>query len=171
MADAVPACIDRGERWKLLGFVDDDPGRTDTTIDGLPVLGPIDTVRARTDTRLVVGTGSTGQLHQQAPHRQAPRPANGPVCVNRAPGCVDLLFHDDRRRHVVLAGTVATTSVRIGNHVAIMPGVVLTHDDLIEDYATLTSGVRLGGTVHIGTGAYIGAGALCARAYRSACGR
>ena len=45
---------------------------------------------------------------------------------------------------VALADVVATTSVRIGAHVALMPGIVLTHDDDIGDYATLASGVRLG---------------------------
>ena len=61
---------------------------------------------------------------------------------------------------MILAGTVATASVVVGNHVAVMPGVILTHDDVIDDYATITSGVRLGGGVHVGTGAYLGAGIL-----------
>jgi acetyltransferase-like isoleucine patch superfamily enzyme len=41
-----------------------------------------------------------------------------------------------------------------------MPATVITHDDDISDFATLTSGVRLGGSVVIGRGAYVGAGAL-----------
>jgi acetyltransferase-like isoleucine patch superfamily enzyme len=36
----------------------------------------------------------------------------------------------------------------------------LTHDDVVHDYATITSGVRLGGDVTVAQGAYIGAGAL-----------
>jgi len=39
-------------------------------------------------------------------------------------------------------------------------GVVITHDDVVEDYATLAAGVRVGGGVRIGRGAYVGAGAL-----------
>ena len=41
-----------------------------------------------------------------------------------------------------------------------MPHVILTHDDVVGDFATLASGVCLGGNVHIGRCAYIGAGAL-----------
>jgi acetyltransferase-like isoleucine patch superfamily enzyme len=61
---------------------------------------------------------------------------------------------------VVLAGVVATTGVAIGAHVAVMPSVVLTHDDVVGDFATLGSGARLAGGVTVGEGAYIGAGAL-----------
>jgi sugar O-acyltransferase (sialic acid O-acetyltransferase NeuD family) len=159
-ADAVRACIDRGDHWKLLGFVDDDPDRTDTTIDGLSVLGPIETVRARTDTALVVGTGRPDNYTSRLRIvRRLGLPRDRYASIVHP----DASISDSTTigaGTVVLAGTVTTTSVRIGNHVAIMPGVVLTHDDLIEDYATITSGVRLGGTVQIGTGAYIGAGAL-----------
>ncbi len=162
------ACIDRGERWKLLGFVDDDPGRTDTTIDGLPVLGPIDTVRPHTDTRLVVGTGRPDNYTSRLRIvRRLALPTDRYASIVHPDASISYSTTIGAGT-VVLAGTVTTTSVRIGNHVAIMPGVVLTHDDLIEDYATLTSGVRLGGTVHIGTGAYIGGGRACARGYPSA---
>jgi acetyltransferase-like isoleucine patch superfamily enzyme len=41
-----------------------------------------------------------------------------------------------------------------------MPSVVFTHDDVIEDFATIGSGARLAGGVTVGEGAYIGAGAL-----------
>ena len=37
-----------------------------------------------------------------------------------------------------------------------MPGVVMTHDDVVDDYATLCAGAVLGGGVHVGRGAYIG---------------
>jgi acetyltransferase-like isoleucine patch superfamily enzyme len=41
-----------------------------------------------------------------------------------------------------------------------MPQVILTHDDTVDDFGTLASGVRLGGQVHIGQCAYLGAGAM-----------
>jgi acetyltransferase-like isoleucine patch superfamily enzyme len=37
-----------------------------------------------------------------------------------------------------------------------MPGVTITHDDVVGDFATLAAGVSLGGGVKVGRAAYIG---------------
>ena len=55
---------------------------------------------------------------------------------------------------VLLAHVAVTAAVSIGAHVALMPHVTLTHDDVVEDFATLASGARLGGRVHIGQSAH-----------------
>ena len=61
---------------------------------------------------------------------------------------------------ILLAHTVLTAAVSVGSHVAVMPHVILTHDDVVGDFATMASGACLGGNVHVGRCAYIGAGAL-----------
>jgi acetyltransferase-like isoleucine patch superfamily enzyme len=57
---------------------------------------------------------------------------------------------------VLLAHTVLTANVHVGDHVVAMPHVTLTHDDQVSDFVTLCAGVSLGGTVCVGAGAYLG---------------
>jgi sugar O-acyltransferase (sialic acid O-acetyltransferase NeuD family) len=159
-AEAIRALNDTGERWRLAGYLDDDPARHGTEVDGLRVLGGTGELRDMPGTSVVVCTGRPGDYTSRSrivgrlglpaeryatiTHPSASVPATSAV----GPGSV------------LLAQTVLTAGVTVGAHVAIMPHVVLTHDDVIEDFATLASGVCLGGGVRVGPGAYLGAGAL-----------
>jgi sugar O-acyltransferase (sialic acid O-acetyltransferase NeuD family) len=158
-AEAVRAVNAAQPTWELLGFLDDDPGRRGELIDGLPVLAAIDAVHDHPDAQVVICTG---------------RPTN---YVSR-PRIAERLGLDDARYatvihptatmgstcrvgvgSVLLAHVDLTADVAIGRHVAVMPQAVLTHDARVEDYATLGSGVLVGGGSRIAEGAYIGAGA------------
>jgi sugar O-acyltransferase (sialic acid O-acetyltransferase NeuD family) len=147
--------------WDLLGFLDDEPALLGREFEGAEVLGPVDGgVAAHPDASIVVCTGN--------PQNYFSRPA----IVRRlglAPDRYATIIHPAASMAqtagighgtVILAGAVATAHCRIGNHVAVMPMVAIIHDDLIGDFATLASGVRLGGDVRVELGAYLGAGAI-----------
>ncbi len=147
--------------WQLLGFADDDTSLQGRNLEGARVLGPIaEVVADHPEARVVVCTGRPDNYFTRPrlvarmdlpPDRFAtlvhPAAVVGPS-TSVGPGSV------------LLAGVVCTAAVTVGAHVAVMPGSVLTHDDVIGDYATIASGVRLGGSVTVGTGAYLGAGAM-----------
>ena len=146
--------------WTVLGFCDDDPARHGTAVDGLPVLGPAELVHDHPNAAVLLCTGSPRNFVSRAalasrldlpPERYGrlvhPAAAVPPGTV-LGPGTV------------LLAGVVVTSPQRIGAHVAVMPQVVLTHDDRVGDYATLASRVALGGGVVVEPGAYLGAGSL-----------
>ncbi|MEU9453457.1 acetyltransferase [Streptomyces sp. NPDC048277] len=157
--ETAQAVADAGE-FKLLGHLDDNPALHGTEVDGVPVLGGCDLVHELTHARVVICVGN-------------PRDYAARARLVRRFG-----LSDDRYATVVhptasvsetsavgpgsvlLAHCVLTAAVRVGAHVAVMPHVVLTHDDVVEDFATITSGVRLGGGVRLRQGAYVGSGAL-----------
>lgn len=60
---------------------------------------------------------------------------------------------------IICAGVIATTNIRIGQHVHVNLNCTIGHDAVIGDYATLSPGVHVSGHVHIGEGAFIGTGA------------
>lgn len=57
---------------------------------------------------------------------------------------------------IILDGAVVTADVVIGRHTVVMPNCTITHDDVLDDFATLAAGVALGGGVRVGQGAYLG---------------
>ena len=161
-AEAVRAVNATTPTWRLLGYLDDDPARHGSLVGGLPVLGPIEAVDAHPRAQVVLCTG---------------RPDN---YASRRRLAERLGLSDDRYATVIhptasigsscrvgagsvlLAHVDLTADVVVGRHVAVMPQVVLTHDVHVDDFATLASGVRVGGGCHIETGSYVGSGA-CVR--------
>jgi sugar O-acyltransferase (sialic acid O-acetyltransferase NeuD family) len=57
-------------------------------------------------------------------------------------------------------GVVITSNIRIGAHFHGNIHSIVEHDCMIGDFVTFAPGVRCNGAIHIGDGAYIGAGAV-----------
>ena len=158
-AEAVRALNAVQPRWLLRGFLDDNDELHGEMVGGLPILGPVEMVHDHPDAAVVITTG---------------RPDN---YVSRRLLYRRLGLHDERYATIVhpmasigetcqlgpgsvlLAHATLTADVTIGSHVAVMPQVVIPHDARVDDFATLASGVRVGGGCHIAEGAYIGSGA------------
>jgi sugar O-acyltransferase (sialic acid O-acetyltransferase NeuD family) len=141
---------------EVLGFLDDDLSLREQTMGRWPVLGSVDDVGAYGEAALVVCVGR-GAGRQQVVARLAERGigsdrystiVDGSVTV--PPSCTVGVGS------VILGGVVLTTAVLLGRHVVVMPNATLTHDDRLDDYATICAGVALGGNVTIGSRAYIG---------------
>jgi sugar O-acyltransferase (sialic acid O-acetyltransferase NeuD family) len=157
---AINAAAAEGPSWDLLGFLDDDEARWGCSVSGTTVLGGLDRLAEMPDTRVVVCTGHPGNFasRRRIVERLALAPERYATLVHPAatvpPSCTL------GTGTVILAGVVATTDVEIGSHVAVMPQAVFTHDDRLDDFVTVGSGVRLAGAVHVQEGAYLGGGAL-----------
>ncbi|MGW7436407.1 NeuD/PglB/VioB family sugar acetyltransferase [Streptomyces sp. NPDC054849] len=165
--DAAAADVARGRPgWRLAGHLDDDPALHGLDVDGVPVLGGCDRVHALPAARVVVCVGSPRDYAVRARLvRRLGLPAARYATVVH-PTAVVSGSSVVGAGSVLLAHCVLTAAVRVGAHVAVMPHTVLTHDDEVGDFATLASGVRLGGGVRVERGAYVGAGALVRESVR-----
>jgi sugar O-acyltransferase (sialic acid O-acetyltransferase NeuD family) len=157
--ETAQAVADAGE-FTLLGHLDDNAALHGTEVDGVPVLGGCDLVRELPNARVVVCVGNPRDYAARARlvHRLA-LPVERYATVVHPTAAVSATSRIGPGS-VLLAHCALTAAVRVGAHVAVMPHVVLTHDDVVEDFATLTSGVRLGGSARLERGAYVGSGAL-----------
>ena len=159
-AQAVAAVNAVRPTWRLLGFLDDDPALTGKQIDGVGILGGSDLVHKHPQAHVVVCVGSPRGLYSRAlvVHRLG-LPAERYATVVHPTAVIsrDSVVGPGT---VLLAHTVLTAAVTVGSHIAVMPQAVLTHDCVLEDYVTIASGVRLGGTCRLERGVYLGAGAV-----------
>lgn len=157
--EAARAADDTGE-FTLLGHLDDNPALHGTEVDGVPVLGGCDLVHALPEARVVICVGNPRDYAARARLvRRLGLPEERYATVVHPTAAVSATSTVGPGT-VLLAHCALTAAVRVGAHVAVMPQVVLTHDDVVEDFATLASGVRLGGSARLERGAYAGSGAL-----------
>ena len=159
-AEAVAAVNRQAPTWELCGFVDDDPALAGTTVDGIPVLGPVDLVHRMPDVAVVVCTGHPGNYfsRKRLVDRLALPDDRYATLVHPSAALAGSTTIGPGT--VVLAQVVATVAVAIGSHVGVMPGAVFTHDVSVGDFATVGARAVLSGRVCVGEGAYLGAGAL-----------
>lgn len=145
----------RQSQFRVVGVLDDDPTLHGTDIGGVPVLGGVELAAQLPGSFLVcVGAGSGRR-------RIVERLAESGIGDERFATLVDdfAAIADNSligAGTVILTGTVLTADVIVGRHVVIMPNCTLTHDDIVDDFATLAAGVSVGGVVHIGAEAYLG---------------
>jgi sugar O-acyltransferase (sialic acid O-acetyltransferase NeuD family) len=157
---AVHAMNSAGARWDLLGYLDDDPSLTGRLVDGTPVLGGLHELELLPNASVVVCTGRPGNYASRPRLVEALGLPSERFATITHPSAVISTSSIVGSGSVLLACTVLTAAAWVGSHVAVMPHVTITHDDIIEDFATLGSGTRLGGGVRICLSAYVGAGAL-----------
>lgn len=137
---------------QVAGILDDNPALHGTTLNGVPVLGPLQ-LAARRDEQLLLCAGKGASRAAMSRRLDLPqRRFATHISAHAVLGSTVAVGSGS----IILAGCTATSDVRIGRHVVLMPRVVLTHDDVLEDFATLAAGTALAGSVHVGREAYMG---------------
>jgi sugar O-acyltransferase (sialic acid O-acetyltransferase NeuD family) len=145
----------RQSQFRIIGILDDDPTLHGTEIGGVQVLGGVELAAQQPGSFLVcVGAGSGRRRVVERLTQLGIGSERFATLVDETVALSDNSFIGDGS--VILAGTVLTADVIVGRHVVVMPNCTLTHDDIVDDFATLAAGVAVGGVVRIGAEAYLG---------------
>lgn len=157
IAGAVRDVNQRELHWDLLGYLDDDPALHGAQIDGLPVLGLLETA-GRSEAQVIIGVArakNPGVRRSIVERLNLPRERyativhpSASVSPHAKTGAGTAILHNV----VITSGTV------VGDHVLILQNVTMAHDQVVEDFVTIAPGATIAGGVRLKQGSYIGAG-------------
>lgn len=153
----VIADIIRLQGHTVVGYLDDEPSLIDQYIDGVPVLGNIDTYSSFSYDKIVLGIGSN-QTRASLRIGRLKDIADGYWHQAIHPTAIIGNFTTIGVGTVVMAGVIINPHTEIHQHVIINTGAIVEHGCLIDSYAHVAPGVNLAGGVRIGAGTLVGIG-------------
>ena len=156
LAREVIAMLADSSHQRVVGVIDDNAAALGSGFGGVPVLGAIEDAAVLATARplLCVGAGS-------AREHIAKRLAARGILLAEYATVLDPSVRNPGHcpigpGSVLLANVTLTADLTVESHVVMMPGATITHDNVIEDFATIAAGVSLGGGVRVGRAAYLG---------------
>lgn len=158
VAEVLRNGFSRESMTEVLGFIDDDPLRHRTMVDGLRVLGGWDWFEKHGDAqvRLICAVGDPPLARRLVRRAHA----LGLVFTNAISGAAHISPLSELGVGVVVfPNVVINTGAVIGNYVTINVGASISHDAVVGDFTNLNPGARLAGGVVLGECCYIGMGA------------
>lgn len=150
----VAAAIADNKTRLVIGFLDEGPARPGNSIDGIKVLRAIGDVVEFPIAHPLVCIGNMAARQRIVARLGAlrVRPARYSTIVDKPAHVVG--SSSVRRRRARVADVVVTASVSVGARVAPVPGVVFTHDEAVDDYATFAAWVAVSANAPVGRAAY-----------------
>ncbi len=150
----------RAAGWALVGFADDDPGKRDRDVDGVPVIATgWAELAALCQARGAAAVCGLGDNELRRRGFEALRAASVALASVIHPAAVIAPSATLGLGCVVLAGAIVNPGAQLGDDVIINTAASVDHDSQVGDHAHLSPGVHTGGTVTIGAGAHLGVGA------------
>ena len=143
------------KRFRLLGFIDDNPRLVGAVVNDIPVLGDNEYINYLTLCSFVIGIGSNSV--RSSLFDQFCSIGFCPVTIRHPYSSVSNSASLGKGV-VVCAGAVVSSQAQIGNNVIINTSSSVDHHCTIGDHAHIAPGVRLGGEVVVGEKALVGIG-------------
>jgi sugar O-acyltransferase (sialic acid O-acetyltransferase NeuD family) len=142
-----------------IGFLDDNAALWGSTVEGLPVIGPLASARDIRDCQFVNSIGSPASYtHIEQLIARTGVPFERFATLIHPTASVSRTARLGRGV-VVFQHVSITSNVIVGDHVVILANTVVSHNDEIGDFTCVAGGAKISGRVRIGRGCYVGTGA------------
>lgn len=141
--------------FSILHCYDDDATKQGSTLDGLPVVGPVSSFSQGAVWKCVLAIGDNQtrrNLAKDIPWAEWATAAHTHAYV-----------HESVRLGsgtVICAGAIVQPNAQIGSHCIINTGATVDHDCVIGDFCHVGPGCNLGGGVTLGEGSLMGIGSV-----------
>jgi sugar O-acyltransferase (sialic acid O-acetyltransferase NeuD family) len=143
--------------WHIIGFVDDDPAKANTSVWGFPVLGPLELLATELrGVHVANNIASSTAVRRKVVERLT---GYGVVPVTLIHPSVDMRRVEIGEGTVIYEGNIISPCVTIGKHCIIGFHNVIGHESLLGDFVAVAPGCVIPGRIVIEEGVYIGAGA------------
>jgi sugar O-acyltransferase (sialic acid O-acetyltransferase NeuD family) len=156
VADLVRASAADDDRWRLIGFVDDDSSLHGLEVLGLPVLGDHRWLSGR-QTAVALGVGAPAARRRAWAALQEVGAVETPALVH--PTAYVGLGVELGAGTIVGAHATLTADVVVGRCAIVNVGATVSHNARLADFATVAPGAHLAGNVRLEEGADVGIGA------------
>lgn len=138
--------------WDFIGFVDD--GVQGETVEGYPILGPVDHFfNMSADTWVVVAIADSRSRMEFVRQLQG-QGRKLATLIHPSVSMSD--YVSIGAGSIICSGAVITTNVTLGQAAIVNPGCFIGHDTELGDFVSLMPAANLAGEVRVGEGCYFG---------------
>jgi len=147
------------EKYKILGFIDDNRSLKEKTIENLPILGGFEWFSKKgAKNVLCVVTISDCVARQNIINKLEKLKVKFATIIHPTTIYSDSVKIGEGT--IIQAGCILTINISIGKHVHINIASTIGHDCKINDFVTINPGSHINGNNTIDKGAFIGAGTV-----------
>lgn len=142
-------------KWKILGFLDDNPEKHGTLCLGYPVLGDTHWLERRNDVACAIGIGDP-RIRRKIVRRLDAWKIDFPCLVHPS-----VVMHSSVKMRdgvIICAGNILTVEILLGRHVHLNLMNTVGHGAVLDDFCTVYPGVNISGDVKLGPGVSMGTG-------------
>ncbi|MEK4060364.1 MULTISPECIES: acetyltransferase [Paenibacillus] len=145
------------ETWNIIGFIDENPVLTGSTINGFPVLGGIEWLES-TDKHIFICCTIGNPILREKMISIASKCSNVSFATLIDPSVLLSEFVEIGEGSIICAGSILTVNITIGRHVIINLDCTIGHDAIINDFCTLYPSVNVSGSTIIKSNVEVGTG-------------